>query len=508
MSNALSQEELDALLNAAGTADEDPNAMMTPAQSAALLASSDDEAAESDPGAMMTPDQIAALLQNQDAGQTDAAAARTPTPPVALPDEDEDYSDRLSAMEIDAMGEIGNISMGTGATTLFALLNRRVDITTPRVRITTMQRIAREYPLPFVAVEVSYTHGLEGTNILFLRELDVKIITDLLMGGDGTNVSAELSDLHLSAICEVMNQMVGSASTSLAKLLGTSIDISPPTAYRVHLGSTDGHPYDKMDEVVVRTGFDLVVEGLINSEIMQVTPIPFAKRMVEGLLGASMPEPAPAAAPPPQAPSPQPAAAPRPAQAAPPQTPSPQPAAAPPPYQAPAAAPPPAYAAPPEQPYAAAPPPGYPPQYPGYPPPGYPAYPGYPPPGYDPYAAAPGYPPPPPQRPAQPMVDVRAMQFESFDEGASLAGTENLDLLMDVPLQVSVELGKTRKSIKEILDYNVGTIVVLDKMAGEMIDIVVNGKLIAKGEVVVIDENYGARITDIISPSKRINTVK
>ena len=94
-----------------------------------------------------------------------------------------------------------------------------------------------------------------------------------------------------------------------------------------------------------------------------------------------------------------------------------------------------------------------------------------------------------------------------YDAVRYISGTdfESLDMLMDIPLSVSVELGKSHKYIKDILDFNVGTIVVLDKMAGEVVDVVVNGKLIAKAEVVVIDDSYGARITDIVTPAKRLS---
>ncbi|GHV08117.1 hypothetical protein FACS1894217_10050 [Clostridia bacterium] len=329
MSSGLSQAEIDALLKGDSTpadpAPADPNAMMSQEDIEAMLAGAGDDAAPAveipaDPNAVMTPEQIEALLNGSAAPAADPAPmlgeemplpqeAKSPMPALA-PDE------LLTTVETDAMGEIGNISMGTAATTLFTLLSHKVDITTPTVDLTTMRRISEEYPLPFVAVEVQYTLGLEGTNILFLREHDVKIITDLLMGGDGTNLADELSELHLSAISEVMNQMVGSSSTSLAKLMGLSIDISPPRAYTVNMVSDASKVYANLDEVIVRTSFDMVVEGLINSQIMQVTPVDFAKRMVANLVGggataaagmsdaktAPAPAPAPAPKPAPSAP--------------------------------------------------------------------------------------------------------------------------------------------------------------------------------------------------------------
>ena len=478
MSSGLSQAEIDALLRGDSAPSDEGGAAAEPAEE------------ELAAGAEAVPEAPSVTADNM---------SEEPDIDGSLPGTEGILSD----MEIDTLGEIGNISMGTAATTLFTLLSHKVDITTPRVSLTNMRTIAQQYPLPFVAVEVEYTQGLKGTNILFLRENDVKIITDLLMGGDGTNISPDFSELHLSAISEVMNQMVGSSSTSLAKLIGVSIDISPPRASQINLATDATVVYRDLDEIIVRTSFQMVVEGLIDSQIMQVMPVQFAKNMVDNLLSggasaaAGMASSSEASPPPP--PPPQPQASP----------PPPQPQAAPPP---PPQQPPPQASAPPQyQPYPPAPPGPFehPPNPYGYPPP--------PPPYYDPYAAQgypqqppPGYPgyPPPPQPPSPHMVDVRPASFNSFDSGGAVISGENMDLLMDVPLTVSVELGKSSKFIKEILDFNIGTIVVLDKMAGELVDIVVNGKLIAKGEVVVIDDNYGTRITDIVSPSKRIGPGK
>lgn len=477
MSNGLSQDEINALLQGAADLGADAGTSQ-PVQSA-------------DDNHTMTPEEIEALLNAMpdQSGGEESETAQAPEGP--------DYSDMLTVTEKDALGEIGNISMGTAATTLFSLLNHKVEITTPRVTVTTMAEMARQYPMPFVSVEVQYTVGLAGVNCLFLHENDVKIITDLMMGGDGTNTTGELGELHLSCIAEVMNQMVGSSSTSLAQMLSTPIDISPPRATQVRLNSGGlDYPFNQTDKPVVRISFTMDVEGLINSEIMQVMPIDFAKEMVVKLMGMGneTTSSAIAAAP---APSPQPAA---PAsQVAPPQMGfmPPQDLNYTSPFQQPpeAAAPPMQY--PQQAPY------GYPPQAPG-------AYP-YAPPQQAPYGY-PAYPQNVPYAPPQPQqqpVDVRPANFMNFGDPAAAAGMgENMDILLDVPLSVSVELGKSKKYIKDILDFNIGTIVVLDKMAGELVDVVVNGKLIAQGEVVIIDDNYGCRITDIVSPSKRINPSK
>lgn len=448
MSNGLSQDEINALLQGELSVTDDAAASNSSGSS----------------GAAMSQAELDALLAGVGAPSPDAA-------PVELPQAD--FTDVLTHEEADALGEIGNISMGTAATTLFSLLNNKVEITTPRVSVTNMGEMARQYPMPFVSVEVQYTVGLQGTNCLFLHENDVKIITDLMLGGDGTNVSEELNEMHLSCIAEVMNQMVGSSSTSLSQMLSIPIDISPPKATQVLLEGGLDFPFDDTEKPVVRIGFDMVVGGLINSEIMQVMPVDFAKSMVAKMMGMGSEPPVS----------------------------SPTAATEPPPAVAVSAPP----SAPPAPPLA---------QQPEYipPPDPYVAQQPYPPPA--PYGyQAPAYPYPPPQvpygYPPQPPVDVRPATFASFGDPAAGAGMgENMDILLDVPLSVSVELGKSRKYIKEILDFNIGTIIVLDKMAGELVDVIVNGKLIAQGEVVIIDDNYGCRITEIVSPSKRINPAK
>ncbi len=361
----------------------------------------------------------------------------------------------LDPQEIDALGEIGNISMGTSATTLFTLLGQKVTITTPTVTVSTWDKIANEYSDAFVGVRVEYTNGLVGTNLLILRELDVKIITDLMMGGDGTNTSGSLSELHLSAISEAMNQMVGSSSTSMSLMFDKRIDISPPRAFmfdadnfRQNMGIDEG-------EKVVKVAFKMVIGELIDSEIMQIIPLPFAKKMVENLLNMELgsgtydlPEDT---------------------------------------YRAPAPAP--------AQTSQAAPPPD-PQMY------GQPQYQQQMPEiqGHQPDY---GYAPPEPRTRREP-VNVSPAHFQSFEDSQIVLDKKNINLIMDVPLQVTVELGRTEKLIKDILEFSPGSIIELDKLAGEPVDILVNGKPIAKGEVVVIDESFGVRITDIIHPSKRL----
>jgi flagellar motor switch protein FliN/FliY len=368
---------------------------------------------------------------------------------------EETSEESLSESERDAIGEIANISMGTAATTLFSLVNRRVEISTPVVTLTTWDEISAQYERPCVFIRIAYTVGLDGSNLLVLKEDDVKIITDLMMGGDGTNTDGELGELHLSAISEAMNQMMGSAATSLSSMLNKMIDISPPIADLVDL--KDNIDEKEIDEFLsgefVKISFRMEIGDLVDSEIMQLYPISFAKDMCEGVSRNmeidtnSVKEEVPDSTP---APTPAPASM-------------------------------------PEQ-------------------------------NAELNQQAAGQPMMGQQMMGQQMmgqtmmnsqmmgqpVNVQPAQFQPFNGGMVGAfQPENIDLIMDVPLEVTVELGRTQKSISDILDFSPGKIIELNKIAGEPIDILVNGKYVAKGEVVVIEESFGVRITEIVG-----NTVK
>lgn len=362
----------------------------------------------------------------------------------------------LTDNEKDAIGEIANISMGTAATTLFSLVNRKVEISTPVVSLATWDDIVEAYERPCVFIRIAYTVGLDGNNLLILKEHDVKIITDLMMGGDGTNTDGELGELHLSAICEAMNQMMGSAATSLSSMLNKTIDISPPHADLIDLQENvdEGTIDEFLKNPFVKISFKMEIGDLVNSTIMQLYPISFAKEMCASIT-QNMEQDAAANA----SVTPQPKAKPEP-------QPTPQPA--------------------PQQTMQSQPMMdqgmmgqammGQPMQ--GQPMMGQPMM-------------------------SQPMmgqpVNVQPAQFQPFMGDLSAAfQKENIDLIMDVPLEVTVELGRTSKSIQEILDFAPGTIIELNKIAGEPIDVLVNGKYVAKGEVVVIEESFGVRITEII----------
>lgn len=393
---------------------------------------------------MLSQEEINALLGSMNADDSSAA------PNTAS------ESAPLSAQERDAIGEISNICMGTAATTLYSLVNQKVTITTPTVSASTWEELINEYQKPCVFITISYREGIEGNNILILQEDDVKVITDLMMGGDGTNLVDELTDLHLSAICEAMNQMMGSSATSLSSMLGQKIDISPPSAELVDL-------MDEIDESkvgsfaetdFVKVFFKMEIGDLVDSCIMQLYPIDLARELYSKFMSSQEPE---------EPATPLPA----PKQEATPPTPAPQAAETPTP--------------PAGQPMMGM---GQPMMGMGQPMMGQPMMPQGIPYGY-----------------APPMqdVNVQPVQFQPFNMGINpITQQENIDLIMDVPLEVTVELGRTSKSIKEILEFTPGTIIELERIAGEPIDVLVNGKLVAKGEVVVIEENFGIRVSDII----------
>ena len=372
---------------------------------------------------------------------------------------DDSNGETLSDAEKDAIGEIANISMGTAATTLFSLVNRKVEISTPVVSFSTWDDIVAEYERPCVFIKIAYTVGLDGSNLLVLKENDVKIITDLMMGGDGSNVDEELTELHLSAISEAMNQMMGSSATSLSSMLNKTIDISPPQADVVDLKeNVDEAEIDSfLSSKFVKISFKMEIGDLVDSEIMQLYPFSFAREMCEGVTknmemdSNTVKEEAEASNPT--------------ASQSPMQTPVQEGG---------------------QQQMGQ--------QMTGQPMMGQPMM---------------GQPMAGQQMMGQQMmgqpVNVQPAQFSAF--GATPMGAyqpENINLIMDVPLEVTVELGRTSKSISEILDFAPGKIIELNKIAGEPIDVLVNGKYVAKGEVVVIEESFGVRITEIISSNGQV----
>lgn len=361
-------------------------------------------------------------------------------PDVEFFEEEEEGMEILSEMEKDALGEIGNISMGTAATTLSTLLNKKVNITTPTVTITSAEELSNEYKTPFVAVDVSYKAGLQGSNILILHTDDVKIITDLMMGKDEVDTEREISELDLSAVGEAMNQMMGSSSTSLSEMFMKKIDIEPPKSLEITFA--DGK--DKIELLrgtspIIKISFKMVIGEFIDSNIMQLIPIEFGKDMVNQLVasvdmleragttqnGKSIEIPIKAK-------------------------------------------------------------------------------------GYTSKEPAeivdrtrnPHY--NNESRTETGQVVVTKPEFQSFDRGTTNIYNEQIDLVGDIPVEITVELGRTHRKIGEILEFGLGTVIELEKLVGEALNIYANGKYIAKGEVVVIDDNFGVRVTDIENTYKKI----
>ena len=466
---------------------------------------------------MLSQDEINALLQGMDLSDTADSGASPETPQDSSSAENTDNAyvkdvaptvgdeEELTDVEKDAIGEVANISMGSSATTLYSLVNRKVNITTPVVTLATWKTLLDSYEKPCVFIQIKYTKGLDGTNILVLKEHDVKVITDLMMGGDGTNTEGELGELHLSAISEAMNQMMGSAATSLSTLLQTVIDISPPESSLFDLTEVkDGKEISPfLGGTFVKISFRMQIDDLVDSTIMQLYPIDFARKLVETFINTQMANIDEVTEKKPEQPE--------------------------------------------NDTTAQIPAPGTDNQtqmnntnlngmnqmgnmgmndmnqmnnmgmndmnqmnnmgmngmnqmgnmgmngmnqmgnmgmnsmnqmgnmgmnsmnqmgmmgMPGQ------------------------------------NVNVQPAQFQSFsNDNMGTTGQENIGLIKDVPLEVTVELGRTTKSISDILDFSPGTIIELDRIAGEPIDVLVNGKFVAKGEVVVIEESFGVRITEII----------
>jgi flagellar motor switch protein FliN/FliY len=300
------------------------------------------------------------------------------------------------------------------------------------------ENVLAAYKCPFLAISVEFIEGLYGKNLLILKDYDAALITDLLMGGDGDidPDNVVLNDIHLSAISELMNQMMGSAATAMSDMMGDGVNISPPDVFRMEADENVAKFLDGATPVV-KVSFDMEIEGLLKSKLLQIMPIDMAKDLISMLMKTHAHSE-------PEAPQPEPPAKPT----------APVPAASP-----VSAAKRSASAAPPAK--------------------------------------------------AQPLKAVKPAVFQSFDEPVAQATEEdekasNFELINDIPLQVTVELGKSKKSLGEVLNLGIGSLVVLDKLAGELVDVIVNGKRIAKGEVVVIDENYGVRITEILNRPSQV----
>lgn len=379
----------------------------------------------------------------------------------------------FSSYEIDAVGEILNISMGSAATAVSELLNAKVWITTPQVNVVKAGELNYDRLEPAICVKIVYVSGIEGQNMMVLKQDDVQLILNQLMGNPlVVSPDFEFDEMNISAVSEVMNQMMGASATALSDLLGISVDISTPTPYLIEQTNFCDLAELDPEQTIVAVTFNLTVDGVMNSEFMSVMSVELAKslsgKMIEKFnaddsAGTEAAAPAAPAAQPASAPAPQPAPAAQPAQ---------------PSQPAPVAQPAPA-------------PGGYPYQPQGQPAPA--PYPGY---GYpNQYAAYGAYPPPAPPVNIQ---NAQLHQFDAMDFGLPTDQQDNLKLLMGVPLEISVEIGTARRKVKDILEFTQGTIIELERQAGAPVDVVVNGNLIARGDVVVIDDNFAVRITEIV----------
>lgn len=342
----------------------------------------------------------------------------------------------ISDIEKDLLGEIGNISMGSASTALYQLINRQVNITTPKVKITTLREIKNGFDYPNIILDVEYISGITGRNILIMQTIDAAVIANLMMGGEGQVDTSQLSEIEVSAVQEAMNQMIGSAATSMATMFAREVNISPPKSKIWSDMNENISENIPEDEPIVEVCFDLTIEGLLQSNMMQILPISTAKKIVSIMMGedqevandiddnyeSSMINKEE--------------------------------------YNLE------------EKPIVNA---------------------------LEEKVVKNSF-----EKP----VEVHGASFEPLSQGAVGESHRNIDLILDVPLDVSVVLGRTKKSIKDILNLSTGSLIELDKLAEEPVEVLINGKKIAYGEVVVVDENFGVRITSIVSGADRIRSLK
>lgn len=383
---------------------------------------------------MLSQEEIDALLRQSQSGSDH---------------ETEDVNQYLSPFDQDALGEIGNISFGSASTALSTLLGQKVEITTPTIMAVQKKDLEKKFPSPHVSVHVEYTQGFKGFNLFVIKSTDAKIIADLMMGGTGRDIAGtELTEMDISAVQEAMNQMMGSAATSMSTIFNTMVNISPPGVDILDIGHGQGEEALPDEEILIMVSFRLKIGDLIDSNIMQITTVSFARKMIEKLLGEEQQEPVSNTG-----------------------THSNQGSVKE------------EHTAKTNEQKSS----------------NYPETVSYEQPGYSPA----------PSKQIASNVNVQPAQFADFGNGVHVKNHDpNLGLLLDIPLQITVELGRTKKLIKDILELSQGSIIELDKLAGEPVDIFANNKLIAKGEVVVIDENFGVRVTDIISQYERVKKLQ
>ena len=414
-------------------------------------------------------------------------------------------SNIFSPMAIDAIGEIFNISLGSSATAVSNMLARRVDITTPTVTVVAANDFCIDDIKPAIGVKIDYVAGLNGSNVMLLKRSDVRAIVDILMGMETKDEDFEINELNLSAISEVMNQMMGAASTAMSDFLGEMVNISTPEAFEIENVNELVGTYFPSEGTLVVVRFQLTIEDAVESEFMRALNVDLVREMLKGFgIGgadvgledeqASAAEQVEAQIQTEQAPqiAEQPAVQQQPQmqqpvqpqttvieqQPAPQQSQMQQPMQQQPQMQQQAMQQPPMMPQPDmQQQYAAYPPYPYPPMY------------------YMPPQQA-------MQQPEPKTIKTSAPTMPKLEQSHNLNEEQagNLDLLMSVPVDISVEIGRTRRRVKDILNYTKGSLVVLDRLAGDRADLYVNGKCIAKGDIVVVDDSFGLRIAEIVEP--------
>ncbi|NRY60084.1 flagellar motor switch phosphatase FliY [Clostridium sp. 2-1] len=397
----------------------------------------------------LSQEEINALLAGEDLASTGAESADTSAGDNKIDTE------AISDIDKDLLGEIGNISMGSASTALYQLINQQVNITTPVVSVTTLKEIKEGFETPNIVLDIEYIAGIIGRNILIIKTLDGLVISNLMMGGDGNVTEThDLSEIEISAVSEAMNQMIGSAATSMATMFGRKVDISPPSAKIVVDGSIPISDAIPEDQPIVRVSFRMTIGDIVDSNIMQIFPIETAKNIVAIMTGEDKEKEVAASEP--EKDNKKDAIVNKEI------------------YEQPAQV-----QQQPQQQY-------------------------QPEPQYQQQYQQPQYEQPRMQQP----VEVHAATFEPLVPQNSVPPIKNIDLILDVPLDISVVLGRTKKSIQDILNLGTGSLIELDKLAEEPVEILVNGKQIALGEVVVVDENFGIRITNIVSSVERIKRLK
>lgn len=343
----------------------------------------------------------------------------------------------LTDIEKDLLGEIGNISMGSASTALSQIINQTVNITTPVVSVTSLRKLREDFAVPNIALDVKYTSGISGENLLVMKVTDAGVIANLMMGGDGKVNTVVLSELEESAVSEAMNQMIGSAATSMATMFAREVNISPPKARLWEDNTTQLSDDINEDEDIIKVSFRLTIGDLVDSNIMQILPVATAKKIVAIMMGQESESVKAEVKPAPE----------KKAEQKPVQNKVPEPAYV-----------------------------------------------------YDEIEEK-------PIERHQPPVEVQQASFQPLRDTAVRQTPKNIDLIMDVPLEISVVLGRTKKNIKDILNLGTGSLIELDKLAEEPVEILVNGKRVAYGEVVVVDENFGVRITSIVSNAERVKSL-